>query len=155
MVYLCMANLNFREDLKLGNEGEYIILDFLIENGCGFIDTNDNNKYDIKVSKNNKEVTYEIKTDYKIAPLFDTGNIFIEFESRGKKSGISVTEADWFVTYLIHFKEAWFIKTNKLKQLISENNFQVFKDAGDINSATHGYLINRKNFKKHFHVFKV
>ncbi len=150
-----MANLNFKKDLKLGNDGEYVIVEFLIKQGCEYVDSNDDNKYDIKMKKNNVKTTYEIKTDVKIAPLFDTGNLFIEYESRGKDSGISVSEADWFVTYLPYFKEAWFIKTNKLKKLISENEFPTFKDAGDIGSSTHGYLIKRKDFKKHFHVYKV
>jgi hypothetical protein len=105
-------------------------------------------------NNNNKEVTYEIKTDVKCAPLFDTGNIFIEFESRGKLSGISVTEADWFVTYFKYLGEIWFIKTNKLIKLIKNNDFPIFFNAGDIGSQTHGYLINRRTFKKYFHVYK-
>lgn len=150
-----MANLDFKSDLKLGVNGETEVLNFLIKNGASLINTNNDNKYDLKVIKNNKEITYEIKTDVKCAPLFDTGNIFIEYESRNKKSGISVTEADWFVTYFLYFKELWFIKTETLKKLIVENNFPTFKDAGDLNSATHGYLINRKKFKDYFYVCKI
>jgi hypothetical protein len=102
-----------------------------------------------------KEKTYEIKTDVKCAPLFDTGNIFIEYESRGKKSGISVTQAEWFVTYFKYLNEIWFIKSKELKQLIEQNDFPIFKDAGDIGSATHGYLINRRKFKEFFYVCKI
>jgi hypothetical protein len=105
--------------------------------------------------KDGVETTYEIKTDVKCAPLFDTGNIFIEYESRGKASGISVTEADWFVTYFKYLGEVWFIKTKNLKKLIEENNFPTFKDAGDVGSATHGYLIKRKEFKDYFYVRKI
>jgi hypothetical protein len=150
-----MANLDFISDLKLGNEGEESIIKYLLDNGCEYIDSNNDNKYDIKMIKKGLETTYEIKTDVKCAPLFDTGNIFIEFESRGKPSGISVTQADWFVTYFKYLKEAWFIKSDKLKKLINENDFQTFKDAGDVGSATHGYLIKRKDFKKYFYVCKL
>jgi hypothetical protein len=150
-----MASLDFKTDLKLGNDGEYAIVNFLLTKGCKYIDSNYDNKYDLKMVTNNVETTYEIKTDVKCAPLFDTGNIFIEFESRGKASGISVTKADWFVTYFQYLNEAWFIKSDKLRQLISENNFPIFKDAGDIGSATHGYLIKRKDFKKYFYVCKI
>jgi hypothetical protein len=113
------------------------------------------NKYDARMVKDGVETTYEIKTDVKCAPLFDTGNIFIEYESRGKASGISVTEADWFVTYFKYLGEVWFIKTKKLRKLIEDNDFPTFKDAGDVGSATHGYLIKRKEFKDYFYVRKI
>lgn len=151
-----MANLNFKSDLKLGNDGELIVVNYLKTKGCNYIKSNNDNKYDILMTNaKGVDVTYEIKTDVKCAPLFDTGNIFIEFESRGKKSGIMVTQADWFVTYFQYLNELWFIKSVELYDLINKNNFQTFKDAGDIGSATHGFLINRKEFKKHFYVCKI
>lgn len=150
-----MANLDFNKDLSLGNKGENIVKKFLIDNGCKEIENNDDNKYDLKLLKNNRKITYEIKTDFKCAPLFDTGNIFIEFECRNKASGISVTKADWFVTYFIYLNEIWFIKTTKLKKLINDNNFQIFTDAGDLNSQTKGYLINRETFKNNFLIYKL
>ena len=150
-----MANLNFNQDLVLGNSGEIIIKEFLEKKGCEFINLNDDNQYDLKMKKNNNEITYEIKTDVLVAPIYDTGNIFIEFESRGKKSGISVSKADWFVTYFKYLKEIWFIKSETLKNLIQENEFPIFYDAGDVGSATHGYLIKRKDFKEYFHVYKI
>jgi hypothetical protein len=150
-----MANLNFIEDLKLGNEGEESLAEYLIKNGSTFIDSNKDNRYDIKMLNKDKEITYEVKTDVKCAPIFDTGNIFIEFESRGKASGITVTQADWFVTYFLYLNELWFIKSKDLKQLIENNDFLKFYNAGDIGSNTHGYLIKRKDFKKYFHVRKI
>ena len=150
-----MANLNFNQDLVLGNSGEIVIKEFLERKGCEFINLNDDNQYDLKMKKNNTEITYEIKTDVLVAPIYDTGNIFIEFESRGKKSGISVSKADWFVTYFKYLKEIWFIKSETLKTLIQENEFPIFYDAGDVGSATHGYLIKRKDFKEYFHVYKI
>jgi len=150
-----MANLEFKEDLKLGNSGEKVVIDFLTSKGCELINTNNDNKYDIKVSKGGKVFTYEIKTDLHVAPLFDSGNIFIEFSSRKKPSGVSVTEADWFVTYFINLNELWFIKTDKLKELIANNNFRTHFGGGDIGSETNGYLINRKQFKENFHVCKI
>lgn len=150
-----MANLDFKTDLKLGNDGEDVIIDFLESKGCSYVDSNNDNRYDLKMVTNGKETTYEIKTDVFIAPIYDTGNIFIEYESRGKSSGISVTQADWFVTYFKYLKEIWFIKSQTLKELISENEFPIFYDAGDVGSKTHGYLIKRKDFKKYFHVCKI
>jgi hypothetical protein len=150
-----MANLNFKTDLILGNEGEQSLVEYLTTKGLSFVDSNDDNRYDIKMLKNNKEVTYEVKTDVKCAPLFDTGNIFVEFESRGKASGISVTQAEWFVTYFLYLDELWFIKSDILKNLIKTNDFPKFYNAGDIGSETHGYLIKRKDYKQYFHVCKI
>jgi len=147
-----MANLNFRQDLKLGIEGEQHIVEFLEYKGLTHVDSNNNNKYDIKMLKEGKEITYEIKTDVICKPEKDTGNIFVEFHSRGKDSGISVTQADWFVNYFPFLNEIWFIKSNDLRQLINNNNFRVIKNAGDIGSATHGYLIPRRQFKEHFNI---
>lgn len=150
-----MANLDFKTDLKLSRIGEDTVKDFLIKQGGAFINDNHDNQYDLAFTFNGERKTYEVKTDFKCAPLFDTGNLFVEYQSRNKPSGISTTQADWFVTYFIYFNELWFIKTNKLKQLLSDNNFPTFLDAGDIDSATHGYLIKRKDFKNHFNVFKI
>jgi len=150
-----MANLEFKADLKLGNNGEEKIVKFLETKGCVFKSFNNDNKYDLLMTKNGKEVTYEIKTDVKCAPLFDTGNIFIEFESRKKLSGISTTKADWFVTSFEYLNELWFIKSQNLKKLIESNDVPLFYNAGDAGSETHGYLINRKKYINHFHVFKI
>ncbi len=150
-----MANLNFKQDLKLGNDGETTVRIFLESQGAKFIDSNNDNKYDLKMMVKGLEKTYEIKTDVKVAPLFDTGNIFIEYESRNKPSGIATSKADWFVTYFLFLNELWFIKTESLRKLILENEYPIFKDAGDLGSATHGYLLKRKDVKKFFHVCKI
>lgn len=157
LVFLNMANLDFIKDLKLGNEGEQMVVRFLEKRGLKYHKSNNDNKYDIEMISGFGQNTlkYEVKTDVKCAPVFDTGNLFIEFSSRGKPSGIEVTEADWFVTYFQYLGEMWFIKSDMLRELIKENNFPVFKNAGDIGSETHGYLINRIEFIKHFYVYSI
>jgi len=150
-----MANLNFKEDLILGNQGEMIIKEFLENKGCTFINFNNDNQFDLKMIKKNKETTYEIKTDVLCTPKKDTGNMFIEFKCRNKPSGIETSKAIWFVTYFKFLNEIWFIKTDKLKILISENKFHQIKNGGDVGSATHGYLINRKKFKEYFNVYEI
>ncbi len=152
-----MANLDFRKDLVLGNEGEVVIKDFLVKQGLMYVESNDNNKFDLKMIKKNKEVTYEIKTDVLVTPTKDTGNLFVEFKCRNKPSGIETSEAEWFVTYFKHLNEAWFIKTDKIKSLLADksNFFKVITTAGDKGSNTHGYLVNRKKYKEHFHVCKI
>jgi hypothetical protein len=150
-----MANLNFKEDLNLSKIGENVVRGFLEKQGGIFINDNDDYKYDLAMTFNGKVKTYEIKTDFKCAKGFDTGNLFVEYQSRKKPSGISTTEAEWFVTYFIYLDELWFIKTSKLRELLQRNNFPTFLDAGDIDSATHGYLIKRKDFKQYFNVCQI
>jgi|TARA_R100001509_G_C4681309_1_gene153607 hypothetical protein len=82
-------NTDFRYDLELGQLGE---------------------KHLGKILDNEK---VEVKTDYQAS---DTGNLFIEYFSRGKESGIITTEATWFAFILSNHKII-LISTKKLKQL--------------------------------------
>lgn len=148
-----MAHYNFVPDLKLGQKGEDIIAHFLETKGLTYVSSNHDNKYDIKMIKNNKEVTYEVKTDVYCTPTQDRGNLFVEFECRGKSSGIQVTEADWFVTLFPYLNEIWFIKTHDLKDIIENNVLRQTSQSGDAGSNTRGYLLNRKKFKHLFHVY--
>lgn len=156
-----MANYYFKKDIEIGEAGEHVVRLDLESIGCIFISDNKNNSHDLlmdvpkKIGSEFKRVSYEIKTDVFCRPHMDTGNIFIEFESRGKESGISVTTAEWFVTYFKHFREIWYIKSDKLRKLISDNDFKIHKDSGDLNSNTMGYLIPRYQFKKYFKIRRV
>ena len=63
-------------------------------------------EYDLKVGQcfekelgqilNNKKI--EVKTDFQ---TYKTGNIFLEFRSRGEKSGIAKTKADYYSFILL------------------------------------------------------
>ena len=150
-----MADYNFKNDLSLGQVGEQNVIDYLINNGGKLITKNNDNKYDAIIEYNGNQITYEIKTDVFCAPNFDTGNIFIEVECRGKESGLSVTEAKWFVTYFLYLNEIWFIETDKLKKILIENDFPISEQNGDLNSNTKGYLIKRKDIKENFKIKKL
>ena len=150
-----MAHYNFRQDLKEGVKGEETIVNFLESKGLLYLNSNNDNKYDIKMKKNNKEITYEIKTDVYCSPTRDTGNMFLEFECRGKASGIAVTQADWFVTYYEKLKEIWFIKTSDLINLTKTESIKTINQSGDVGSNTCGYLLERKKYQKQFNVYKI
>jgi len=150
-----MAHYDFDKDIVEGEEGEKVVLADLESMGAEFFKDNDNRIYDLIVIRKEKKVSYEVKTDVLCRPDSDTGNIFIEFESRGKESGINVTKAKWFTTYFKHFREIWYIKTEDLKNLIQENDFPTTEFSGDAGSNTKGYLINRYKFKDKFIVRKV
>ena len=82
-------NSDFRYDLKLGQLGE---------------------KHLGKILDNEK---IEVKTDYQAS---DTGNLFIEYFSRGKESGIITTRATWYA-FILSNEKIILISTKKLKQL--------------------------------------
>jgi hypothetical protein len=148
-----MAEYNFKKDIVVGEKGEQIIREYLESYGAKFISDNKDFNYDLlMLMPNNEEVPFEIKTDVLCQPHNDTNNLFIEFECRNKSSGISVSNSKYFVTYYPFLKEVWFIKTNKLLKLISENDFKTTEFSGDGGSNTKGYLIPRYQHKKHFKV---
>lgn len=150
-----MAHYDFNKDLTDGNEGENKVIEHLKKFGGTLLSKNNDNRYDIVIERNGKKIKYEIKTDIFCKPSYDTGNIFVEVQCRGKKSGIMVSEADWFVTYYKHLNEIWYIKTDKLLELIYDNKeILIFKEySGDENSNTKGWLIPRWRFTDYFKVY--
>lgn len=107
-------NSDFRYDLKLGQE---------TENELGRI---------------LKDKTIEVKDDS--AKSSKTGNVFIEYESRNKPSGISTTLSDY---YAIKTSDGTFIliETNKLKD-IARKHYKNTINGGD-NNTSKGILIPR------------
>lgn len=100
-------NSDFKYDLILGNQGENIISELL------------------------KDSTIEVKMDFL---AHRTNNLFIEYLSREKPSGISTTQAEfWFYIILKNntprdpesitiknVQDIRFFKVNKLKQICRE-----------------------------------
>jgi len=150
-----MAHYKFNKDLIEGEEGEKTVIEHLKKLGGGFLQDNKDNRYDVIIERNGKKIKYEIKTDVFCKPTFDSGNIFVEVECRGKKSGIMVTEAKWFVTYYKHLNEIWYIKTEDLLKIIEENkqNLMFKQFSGDYNSNTKGWLVPRWQFTQKFMVY--
>jgi hypothetical protein len=76
-----------------------------------------------------------------------TGNIYIEYESRGKPSGIATTQADYWVYKIAEFK-AIVIKTDELKilvkQLVNEGKARPNVKGGDNNTSI-GVLVKIKD----------
>lgn len=141
-----MANYNFNKDLVLGEEGEKVVLEDLISMGATYIGDNKTNSHDLWVLFKNKKHSYECKTDF----FDDTGNMFIETSCRGKESGIMVTKADWFVTYFKVLNEIWYIKTDKLKEILKTHEHKTATQSGDAGSNTEGVLLNKNMFRDSF-----
>lgn len=77
-------------------------------------------KYDLEIGQKYETMlgellgqTIEVKRDFK---ALETKNIFVEYESRGKRSGISTTQATYWCYWLSDY-HLIIIETDKLKQL--------------------------------------
>lgn len=57
--------------------------------------------------------TIEVKTDFR---AYETGNVYVEYRSRYKPSGLATTQADWYCFYLSE-NHLLIIRTQRLKQL--------------------------------------
>jgi len=150
-----MANYDFTKDIHTGEAGEKIVVMDLETLGLKLLSDNKTNTYDLLMDKDGREITYEVKTDVLIRPESDTGNMFIEFESRYNPSGISTSKAEWFVTFFQHLREIWYIRTTDLIQLLAEIECPITESAGDIDSNTKGYLLNRYKYQNKFIVRRV
>jgi hypothetical protein len=83
----------------------------------------------------------EIKSDRRSS---ETGNIFIEVYSRDKKSGISTTNADYWIYRVDDNDSAFIVSTQRLKNLVKLNFNGTFVKGGDNNTSL-GVLIPIKN----------
>ena len=148
------TDYNFNTDITVGERGEEVIKRYLESIGGKVLYENKDINFDLVVLFNQTAAvnTYEIKTDVYCKPHNDTGNMFIEYECRGKASGIMASKADWFVTYYPYLNQVWFIKISELKNLIKYNNFRETSFYGDIGSNTKGYLIPRQAYKRFFKI---
>lgn len=116
---------NFSHDLKVGQVGEKLIGELF----------------------SNKKI--EVKRDKWICK---SGNLAIEYESRGKPSGIAKSEADYWcfiVSGEMEDKIILFIEADKLKE-ISRKYFKLgkVKEMGD-NNTSKAVLIPFKELLKH------
>ena len=109
-------NSDFKYDLKVGQVGE---------------------KYLGNILENK---TIEVKTDYKAS---ETGNIFIEYFSRGKPSGLAISKSDWYA-FIISNDNIILIKTDKLKDICRKYFWSDRDVKGGDNNTSQGILLNLK-----------
>jgi len=84
----------------------------------------------------------EVKRDFR---ALETGNIFVEYESRNKPSGIATTEAEYWC-YWLSEEHCILIKTERLKELCRKYlNTNRDTIGGDSNTSK-GILLPTKNF---------
>ena len=143
---------SFEQDLYQAAKTEKQVAQWLADAGHEVIKLNNDYRYDIKVKlKTGNIVLIEVKEDFMCK---NTGNVAVEFQCRGKPSGIERSEADYFI-YKVHTPdeaELLSISKRKLMNLIETKQYHSIKVGGDSGSQTKMYLFSiatvKENFKK-------
>ena len=110
-------NSDFKYDLQLGKLGEQHLAKILM----------------------NKKI--EVKTDYQAT---QTGNIFVEYYSRGKASGITTTQAQWYA-FLLSNDKIILISTEELKDICRKYLWTKRDVKGGDNNTSQGILLPIKD----------
>ncbi len=141
---------NFKDDLEEAQAVEVSVINFLREvvpnfEFNGFSGTKG---YDAIITISDRAFYLEIKSDYITQR---TGNIAIEYESRGSLSGISTSKAH-FYAYAVMLPEGmrvYFMNSNKIRKLIENELYHSKTSGGDIGSNTKFYLFKEAIFAEY------
>jgi len=149
-------NKKWLGDLSEGQKGERVVANHFNKNfQLDNITYNDNSDYDFKGNKNNKEITFEVKTDrYEYFKGENTYNMFIEITCSGKPSGVLKSKADYFVYYYPDLEKLYIIPMGELRMLVMKEDIQLTSMSGD-GGRTEGYLVNRNLWKNKFKVYDI
>lgn len=152
-----MRNYDYKKDYKIANRTEHEVaqlIQFANRGKVRRIEHNNDNKFDLKVTfLDGTKITIEIKEDFTCQR---TGNVGLEYECRGKASGISVSQADVYL-YKIHEPSGeitfWMIKTETLKKLIESQAFHRIVVGGDAGSNSKNYLFKLDVIKRNAELY--
>lgn len=108
-------------DLKVGQQGEALVIDLFIANGLECYSNKDTSKlsyYDLEVVVDKKTLFLEVKNDRR---ALETGNLAIEIKNvlRDVPSGLTITKADIWVVVL--GEDIYMTKTQDLKDFVKAN----------------------------------
>lgn len=147
-----MAHYDFGKDFPIAEKTEAQMADFLEKHaGMEFVEGCNDNRYDLKMkTAGGKEITIEVKEDFTCK---QTGNVGVEYECRGKDSGIRVSKADYYL-YKVHRPdgkiEVLINNTKDLKGMIRRRLFHRKVVGGDEGSNSKNYLFRLGLFQEEF-----
>jgi len=152
-----MGNYDFKKDHKIAVKTEEFIATLLMKANpkkIKKIQHNDDNRYDLGILTTTGEfIKVEIKEDFTCQ---QTGNVGLEFECRGRASGISVSQADLYC-YRIHEPNGdisiYMIETKLLKKMISQEKYHRIVTGGDEGSNSKNYLFKLETFTKNAQLY--
>lgn len=139
-----MANYEFWSDLAVGQEGERRLAERILKRipGSQYLGSNHNSAGDLFMQVYGKNTLIEVKTDLMSER---TGNIAVEYESRGRPSDISVSKAD--VWGFIYGRDKMRLVTlQRLRSAFYEGYPRV--TGGDRGSNTKMFLVTVREFEQ-------
>jgi hypothetical protein len=144
-----MANYKFNKDIIVAKKTEEEVAGILEKlYDAKILAYNNDNRYDLLVNIKGKELKVEIKEDMMGET---TGNVGLEFYSRGKDSGIRTTQADYYI-YKLHTKDhgIQFVlhSVDTLRKMVDNAEFFRIVDGGDPGSHSFNYLFKYNMFVK-------
>lgn len=142
-----MPNYDFKKDFPIAKMTEQEVASILKKKySAKIIEFGKTIEYDIIAEVNNKEYKFEVKEDFTCQR---TGNVGLEFECRGKPSGIQASKADFYI-YKIHTKHDgicfYLCSTKTLKKMIEEKEYFIIVNGGDKGSNSMNYLFKYETF---------
>ncbi len=106
-------------------------------------------RYDLEIGLNFETQLYEmlgkkieVKRDMQ---CLETGNIFVEYESRNKPSGIATSEADYYC-YFLNEKRCVIVEKDELKQMCRKYIKTTRDVLGGDSNTSKGILLPLKDF---------
>jgi hypothetical protein len=141
----------FINDLKSGELGEKVIGNYFSKLGYKIeFNSNKNADFDIKIIKDNKVISLEIKTDeYYLKRR--TNNMVFEVSCNNKPSGLNSTKADYYVYYFPEEKIAYMASISKIKNIIP----QCRTTYGGDGMRAKLYLVDRTEWGGEFKIFQI
>ena len=145
-----MGHYNFEDDLVAAQGIEERLVVFLDKtyNDFDFHGFLNIKGYDCHFSKGGTYHKLEIKSDYHTNT---TGNIVLEFSSRGKDSGIVTTQANLLAYCVITTRglDIYMFTVKKLRELIEQGVYERIVVGGDPGSNTKMYLFKLEKVAKY------
>ncbi len=139
------SNHFFKEKLSIGEKYEKLLAQKHIK--YNHIEFSKKGEWDIKYTNGNKTEYIEVKADLSAK---DTGNLYIEYASYGKPSGLSISKANyWFIFEVIDDKKE---KYNLYKFTIDELKILIQGcktiTNGGLKGYSNGYLLPKNKCLK-------
>lgn len=138
-----MPHYNFRQDFNVAKKTEAQIADFMTQvDNINVINWCNNKDYDFLAVKPDKQtkIAIEVKEDFTCKR---TGNVGVEFESWGRKSGIETTKADFYV-WKVHAPDntirVYEMSVADLRKHIADGQYFRIVVGGDVGSESRNYL---------------
>ena len=140
---------DFKKDLEDATKIEILVARKIVHRikNCEFITFSNGKGYDFECSINGTKEYVEIKSDYYAR---HSGNIVIEYEARGKPSGIATTQATIYAYAVmdgIDNFDLYIIRTSYLKELLNNGLYFDEVTGGDFGSKTKMYRVRLDKFK--------